>query len=270
MNRRPVCFNTIGLLVGLTGGLASFGQQPNYMPRKFVRAEDPTEFIEVKPAAHSGFIRSYLAEAVQIYDLDADSTTYMMNRQQALLCIEGQVKNDKRDGLFTSYLIDAADHSKRYKIWEQSFIDNKLNGQWRIYSVRGGLVRVQTYKNDSLNGISRTYWIDGKGIMDEKEYFNGQNKFMVRTYSKDGKPEKEVTMEKGVKNGVSKYYYPSGQLWMEEVFKGGKEWEVRGSFTAKGQRRKMGTLKNGNGTVIFYNEDGTVRETKTFVGGVAK
>ena len=42
------------------------------------------------------------------------------------------------------------------------------------------------------------------------------------------------------------------------------------SYLSTVQRRKAGTLHNGNGTIIYYNEDGTVREVKTFANGVAK
>jgi antitoxin component YwqK of YwqJK toxin-antitoxin module len=293
MKRQAVGMNIVTLVIGLTGWIGVRGQQPNYTFRKFVRDEDTTEFREIKPSG-DGFSRSYLSTVLQVYNVDDDSTTYMMNRQQALLCMEGQLRNNKREGLFTFYLIDNADHSKRYKVWEQNFVNNKLNGQWRTFTLRGGLVRFQTYLNDSLNGISRTYWIDGKGIMDEAEYFSGKNKFIQRTYYKDGKPESEMPYENGkpsgtVKryyetgtlqetqemksgraDGVRRYYYPNGRLWFDQVYKAGKNWEVRANYTANGQRRKAGTLHNGNGTVIFYNDDGTVREVKTYVNGEPK
>jgi antitoxin component YwqK of YwqJK toxin-antitoxin module len=293
MKWRAAGINIVTLLFGLIGWMGVTGQQPNNSFRKFVRDEDSTEFADLKPAG-DGSIRSYLSTVVQVYDLDDDSTTYMMNRQQVLLCIEGQLRNNKREGLFTAFLIDNADHSKRYKVWEQTFVNNKLNGQWRVYTLRGGLVRFQTYRNDSLNGISRTYWIDGKGIMDEQEYFSGKNKFIQRTYYKNGKIESEMPYENGKSNGtikryfetgtiqetqemkngraegVRRYYYPNGQLWIDQVYKTGKNWQVRANYTEKGQRRKAGTLHNGNGTIIFYNEDGTIREVKNYVNGVAK
>jgi antitoxin component YwqK of YwqJK toxin-antitoxin module len=293
MKRQGAGMNIVTLVIGLTGWIGVWGQQPNSTFRRFVRDEDTTEFREIKPSG-DGFSRSYQSTVLQVYDLDSDSTTYMMNRQQALVCIEGQLKNNKRDGLFTFYLIDNADHSKRYKVWEQTFVNNKLNGQWRTYTLRGGLVRFQTYRNDSLNGISRTYWIDGKGIIDEDEYFNGKNKYIQRTYYKNGKTESEMPYENGKPNGTNKryyetgamletqemkngradgerkYYYPNGQLGIDQVYKAGKNWAVRANYTEKGQRRKAGTLHNGNGTIVFYNEDGTVREIKTYVNGVAK
>jgi antitoxin component YwqK of YwqJK toxin-antitoxin module len=293
MKWRSICKTLVLSSFYSTGWSGAAAQESNASYRRFVREEDTTEFKDVRPAG-SGFMRSYETVVLQAYDLDADSTTYMMNRQQALLCSEGQLKNNKKEGLFSVYLIDNADHSRRYKIWEKTFVKDKLSGQWRVFTLRGGLVKFQTYRNDTLNGISRTYWIDGKGIMDEVEYFNGGNKFIQRTFFKSGKIESEMPyyngkssgiikryyetgtiqetqdMKDGRADGVRRYYYPNGQLWAEQVFKAGKNWEARASFTEKGQRRKAGSLKNGNGTLIYYNEDGTVREVKTFVKGVLK
>lgn len=267
MNSRPVTLLTMTILVGLAGRQSVSGQQIDF--HRFVRDEDAVELKAVKPAA-DGFSRTYEMEAVQVYDLDADSTTYVMNRQLVMLCVEGQLKDNKREGVFSFYLTDKSDQRKRYKIREQTFANNKLNGPSRIYTLRGGLVKIQTFKNDSLNGLNRTYWIDGKTIMDEREYVNGQNRYIQRTYYKNGKVESEISYENGHLNGVMKQYYPGGQLSVEQVYKAGKSWEIRGNFTAKGQRRKAGTLRNGNGTIIYYNDDGTVREVKTFVNGVAK
>ena len=293
MKSQPIRRIVLLSSISLVGAFGAAAQQGNGSFRKFVRIEDSTEFKDSKPVG-DGPVRTYETTVLQVYDLDADGSTYTANRQQALLCIEGQLKNNKKDGVFTCYLIDNADHSIRYKVWEQTFLNNKLNGQWRTYTLGGGLVKFQTYRNDSLNGVSRTYWIDGKSIMEETEYVNGRNKFIQRTYYKNGNVESEMPydngkttgtirryyetgkieevqeMKNGRADGVRKYYYPNGQLWGEQVYKAGKNWEIRSSFTSKGQRRKAGTLRNGNGTIIYYNEDGSVKEVKSFVNGVMK
>jgi antitoxin component YwqK of YwqJK toxin-antitoxin module len=279
----------LSVLFGISGWAGCFGQGL----RKFALVGDTAEFRSIRPEG-DGFTRDYVPTLVQVYDLDADSTTYVVNRQLVLLCIEGMQKANKKEGLYSYYLIDDANHSTRYKIWEKTYINNKLDGQWKVFTLRGGLVRFQTYRNDSLNGISRGYWIDGKGIMDEREYFNGKNKFIQRTYFKNGKTESEMPYQEGKPNGTikryyetgtlqetqemkngradgaRKYYYSNGQLWIDQVYKAGKNWEVRANYTEKGQRRRAGTLRNGNGTMIFYNDDGTVREVKNFINGVAK
>src|SRR6185436_4826346 len=128
----------------------SIAQQPRYTKKRFVDYDDPKEFVRVVPEKN-GLLRTYLLISPEIWDLDDEQSTYVKGGQQALVCIEGQRKNGRREGIYTAYLLDSADHKKRYKIWEQTYTGDKLNGQWKTYTLKGGLVRFQTYKNDSLD-----------------------------------------------------------------------------------------------------------------------
>lgn len=266
-------------------------QQPNYTFKHFVRYADTSEFKSVHPKGKNGLIRTYIESKVEIWDIDDDNTTYVKGTKPVLLCIEGQQKNGNREGVFSFYLVDSLDHSRRYKIMDQEFAHDKLNGQWKTYTLKGALVKFDTFRNDSLNGISRLYWIDGKKIWDEKEYFGNSTTFVQRFYYDNGKIKEEAPIvdgkvtgrgrkyyETGVLkeeayfkdahfDGTRKYYFPNGQLWIEEIYKEGKPWTVVANYTDKGQKRDPGTLKDGNGTVIFYNEDGTVREKTTYQNG---
>jgi len=80
-----------------------------------------------------------------------------------------------------------------------------LNGQWKTYTLRGTLVNFQTFKGDSLNGISRDYWIDGKTVMSEREFFNGNNKFLAREFGKNGRLESEIPYEDGTVRETKTY-----------------------------------------------------------------
>lgn len=268
---------------------SSFCQQPRYTFKSFVKILDTSEFKITAP--DNGSVRSYVFTNIQVWDIDDDSTTYMMGSTDAVVCFEGYQKNKKKEGVFSAYLIDSADHNKRYKIYEQTYENGKLNGQWRTYTLHGTLTNFRTYKDDSLNGVSRHFWIDGKSIMDETEYFDGHSKYIYREYNKSGKViseipyvnekiqgigkkyygdgtiQEQVEFTNGVFNGIRKYYYSNGQLWIEELYKEGKNWTVLGNYTQDGKKRDAGTLKDGNGTIIFYNEDGTVREVLNYLNG---
>lgn len=340
-------------------------QQPRYTIKKFLTTLDTNEFRIINPGAN-GFIRSYVITNVHVMDIDDDSTTMISGNENAVICFEGNLKNGKKEGVFSAFLIDGTDHKKRYRIWEQTYSNDHLNGQWRRYALRGVLLKFQTFKNDSLNGLSREFLIDGKTVISEQEYFgsrlnlisrnykngriksetpvqNGQregiaksyyengnlaqtvtfkkdslngisrdyeedgktismereyagtsNAFRGRKYYPNGKPEsevmikndqfegtctwyyengnlKQVTEYKNDKhNGSNKYYYSNGQLWVDIIFKDGLEWTVIGNYTKDGKKRDGGTLKNGNGTVKYYEEDGTLREVLTFVNGRLK
>jgi antitoxin component YwqK of YwqJK toxin-antitoxin module len=273
--------------------LSSFGQQPKYTPKSFARALNSKDLKNEK-LVKNGFQKSYIVnKSVGIMDLDDNKTTYVKFGTEALLCFEGEKKNDKREGVYNVYLIDSLDHSIRYRIWQQTFKNDKLNGPWLTYTISGTLANSQNFTNNNLDGISRYFWIDGKTVMSETEYFGDSTKFVERTFFQNGKVESETPYDHGnvtgkakkyyengalkdeaaLKNGqfdgTRKYFYPNGQLWIEQIYRDGKSWTVVGNYTDKGVKRDAGTLKDGNGTVIFYNEDGSVRETVKFINGDA-
>ena len=276
-----VCFALLSMLAQ--------SQQPSYTPKHFVKVKDTSVFKSVHPA--NRFVRAFVVTEVSIWDLDDDNKTFVRGGETALVCFEGQIKNNKNEGVYSAYLFDSANHSKRYKIYEQTYKNGKLNGQWRTFSLRGTLVNFQTYKDDSLNGLTKNFWIDGKTIMNEQEYFNGRSKHTDREFFNNGKVKSEIPVENdqlngtgkkyyedgtlqevanfknGVFHGSQKYYYPNGQLWSDLIYKDGKCWEAIANFTEKGVRRDAGTLRNGNGTVIYYNEDGSVREIQKYQNG---
>lgn len=267
-----------------------FGQQPRWTPKHYVSSFDSSEFKSTNPKK-DGFIRTYVLAHPQVFDIDDDSTTYIMGGVKALLCIEGQKINYERSGLFTVYLIDSIDHSKRYKLWEQEYLNDKLNGLWKVYTPHGTIARYQTFKNDSLNGASVDYWIDGKSIMQERIYSNGSSRYIQKDYFQNGKVsieiafingvpngknkeyysdgilKKEQVFKDGILNGEFKYYYPSGKIWIEWEMKNGLCWNVIANYKENGQKRNPGTLKDGNGTVILYNDDGSIREIETYING---
>lgn len=288
MNIKPAFFICLFIVP-----FVMLGQQPKYTFKKLASFYDTTQFKPVYPKKN-GVVKTYLVTDIQVWDIDDNNTTFIMGHVTALLCFEGHYKNDARDGVFNVYAIDSNDHSKRYKIWEQNYSNDKLNGRWLTFTLSGTLANFQTFKDDSLHGISRYFWIDSKTVVEEAEYFNGRNKFIQKLFSKDGQPEAEIPYEHGEINGTGKkyykdgtlmevaqfkdgefnglrkYYHPNGQLWIEQLYKEGKSWTVVANYTEKGQRRDAGTLKNGNGTIIFYNADGSVRETLTYVNGEEK
>jgi antitoxin component YwqK of YwqJK toxin-antitoxin module len=236
---------------------------------------------------------SYVQAYVTIYDIDDDKRGFIQIASKMLLCFEEMWKDGKKEGQCDVYVIDSLDHHHRYKIWEQHYKNDKLQGEWRHYTLAGTLKAVDNFENGVLMGLSRDYGIDGK-VIREREYLGSKDHFVEHILFPDGTLERTVPIENGKRNGVGrayyeggqlmeevhfkddqfhgsrKYFYPYGQLWIEQVYKNGLDWEVVSNFTEDGKRRDAGTLKNGNGTIIFYNEDGSVREVSTFVNGVQR
>lgn len=306
-------FLTILLATSITQ--ASIGQQPAYTKKYFASVLDTSEF-KLIPPSKNGYNSYFIVTEPEIWDTDDNNTTHVRGGgASAVVFIEGNYKNGKKEGVFSFFLIDSLNHSKRYKIWEQTYANDKLNGEWKTFNLKGTIVKVQNYKNDSLSGSSREFLIDGKTLMEEREYKNGGNEYIARSFYKSGKLQSEqsfkngevngfakeyyengrlkehMTIVQGVPNGTAiryyedgtikeeaillngnlhnkrKYYYPNGKIWIEQEYKNGMPWTILANYDQNGNIRNAGTLREGNGTVLLYNEDGSLRETLHYVNG---
>lgn len=277
------------LLLSLGLSLITCAQGPAYTIKHFVTKLDTTEFKPDGPRKN-GPVRTYIEVNTDIFDVDDNETTIVKGGVHALMYIEGNFKDGKKNGICRQYLIDSTNHKKLYLVAEQTLENDKLNGPWKMYNLKGTLARLISYKNDSLSGKCQDYWIDGKTIMHEDEFFDGRARFISREY-KNGKLVEESLVVKGetieikefyetgvlkdknsVKNGMRDglriYYYPDGKPWIEMIYKADKEWTVVNNYDSKGNKRNGGTLKDGSGTVIYYSDDTTIRETLTYKNGV--
>jgi len=268
--------------------LPARAQQPRYTPKRLVEERDSA-------VINAGFkddtsLRSCFVTGATLFDVDDDHTTPIMINARCLLSITGP-SGPKKEGRYTAYVFDR-DSSRKYRIWEQEYRDDKLNGTWKMYNLAGSQVSEQRFVNDSLDGMSRDYWLDGKTVIAEtvykggsrhyrrKEFYptgvlqretvvrNGKLNGTARQYYDNGKPREVAGFRDDEFDGVRQYYHPNGQLWQEQVFRKGKYWKAVANYTADGKKRDAGTLRNGNGTIIYYNEDGTVRDVRNIVNGV--
>ncbi len=259
--------------------------------KSFVRNINVREFKNVDPAG-DGFTRLYTVGGAEVYDIDENKV--VKNNITALLCLEGNKKNGLKDGSFSQYLIDSADHTKKYKIRELVYNNGKLDGKCKTFAITGLMIGYQNYKDDVLYGISRSFWVDGETITDEIEYLHGVGRYIKRSYYDNGEPCLEAMFENYVMSGPAKkfysngtlkefamfkngkfdgprrLFYPNAQLSTEEVFKEGKHWTIRNNYNREGYRRDGGTLTDGNGTLILYNENGTILEVKHYKNGDEK
>src|SRR6185436_2595413 len=135
----------IVLLFLLFVSVQVFSQQPRYTKKYFVSYHDTSEFKPIIPKK-DGFVRTFIISDALVWDTDDKNTTHVTgNAVNALIWIEGQYQNGKRNGLFKFYLVDSFDHTKKYRIWEQTFVNDRLNGEWRTFNLKGTMVSYQTY-----------------------------------------------------------------------------------------------------------------------------
>lgn len=168
-------------------------RQPDYTPKYLVSRLDRSEFKN--STADNGFSREYISLSPILYDVDDHATTRIKTVGPAIMCVEGTRKQGKKNGLFTFYVIDSLNHTKRYKIWEQDIVNDQLHGQWKMFDLSGNLVQTQTFSNDSLHGISKEYWINGT-VTEERNFVHGRMNFTLKQYTDFGVLEKEMAFVK--------------------------------------------------------------------------
>jgi antitoxin component YwqK of YwqJK toxin-antitoxin module len=254
-----------------------------------VRDRDSTTFKNITPGKN-GFTRLYQVVDPDVSFISGVSKTRIPLPGSVLICEEGNLVNGQRTGLFTTYVTDNTNHSKKYKIHEQNFKSGLLDGHWKAFDLGGTLKSDMMFTHGRQSGFSVYYGPDGKTATETCQFAN--DSMAVMTKFEDGKKQQVQTLVNGIKNGTGtvyyangsimstaiflngqfndtlKYYYPNGVLWTEEIFKNGLDWTVINNFDSTGKTRDAGTLKNGNGTRILYTEEGEVRQVVTYLNGM--
>ena len=107
------------------------------------------------------------------------------------------------------------------------------------YHVSGGVAAKEKIKNGDSIGYKKVYYQKGKH----------QLKWIFRQLEEEGETEKRL------KIGEWKTYYENGKLHQVQLYRLGKLMEITSSFDREGNAQPIGTLKNGTGTVLVYNEN---------------
>lgn len=148
-----------------------------------------------------------------------------------------------------------------------SYVDGELQGETKTYYKNGALHLTFTYLNGRVEGQMMGFYNDGK-LKFTDHYVNDTLQGPSVRYYPSGQVEEEFTYAAGEIHGTYRYYHPNGQLWVEWTYDNGKTMNVTGSYDAQGNPRDPGTLKDGNGTLLHYDENGRVYFVRTFKDGV--
>lgn len=122
----------------------------------------------------------------------------------------------------------------------------KLVGEWKTF-----------YNNSKIKCYNK---ISGKKETHFCNHKNG-NKQSIETYLIDDK------LEKKIREGKFEYYYDNKQLKRSFEWNNDRLLEVEGWYTKDGRKLNIGDFKQGNGTVIFYNDLNEVVLKKEFNDG---
>jgi antitoxin component YwqK of YwqJK toxin-antitoxin module len=285
---------TIVLSLGLA--LTSFCQQltlvkdsimSNYMQSGFSN----THFIPKGKKDSNGLKQGKWED----YEVAYDYVYVTLNRKPTqvyghyLLFGEGEYINGKREGRWTLYVIEDKTF-KKLRQQEVSYTKGVKDGLFTYVFPNGKTGVTGKYVANKTEGEVKSYYEDGKlygtryyegGLRTGRHTYlhpNGQLKLEhhftndtlngdYRTYYPDGKVQERFTYLMGKEDGIYSYYYGNGQLWIEKEYNNGLLMNVTGSYDTMGNPRDKGTIKDGNGTVNYFTEEGKLYAVQTFRDG---
>lgn len=204
---------------------------------------------------------------------------------------EGEFSAGKRTGEWSIYIIEDKTFKKilSKKLY---YTDGVPEGSLESFYPNGKLARTGNYVHGKLQDSSTVFYPDGE-IFARRFYKNNEKEGEQDYFFKSGKLKYTVLYAAGIREGRAikyyengqlnewstykadslqgayRYYYPDGKLWTERIYENGRLLNVTKLYGKDGNDLEKGTLKDGDGTVNFYSEEGKIYLTQTYKNGIA-
>ncbi len=189
-----------------------------------------------------GYVKKYSGDKVfneQLYSKGIKNGKSVGYYSNGIPDKELNFKNDTLDGIQKLYYENGNLRS------EANVTMGKYNGEYLEYFESGKLKRALHYANDTINGTETVYNEQGVIIS-------------------------ELQIKNEVFDGECKYYHDNGTLWTIRTFKAGNLWEVPLNQDKHGKKLDPGSIKEGNGTVNIYDENGALSDVWIVQDGKVK
>lgn len=240
----------------------------NYKESGFLR----TNFIPVGEIDAKYDKQGFWKDYIKINDYTYVST-YVSNEEKPLLITgnfliyeEGNYSNSEKIGKWLHFTIEDNTFKKILQK-EDNYIDGFLDGEFKYFFPNGNIALAGNRDRKNNETTIKTYYLDGE-IFGTGSYknnlINGTHTFFYR----DGTIMQKIKYDMGKKNGVEQFYHKNGQLWAEQIFKNDLLLNVKCNYTKNGKLRDKGTMKDGNGTVKLYTEEGKLYKIITYKKGL--
>ena len=194
--------------------------------------------------------------------------------------------NDKRGGNSVTYHPNGKIESKGM------YINNMKRGKWLWYFTSGNLMKEENYEMGKVSG-EVTYYYPSGNLLGKEFFSNGELSRPIICYDEEGKEilangsglmlryhssgklASRIAYRNGSRDGLSVWYYDNGleeeslnYRYDENSKPYGLRWEIVSSYHKNGKPREKGTLKEGNGSWIRYNDKGETTDVWHFRNGV--
>lgn len=152
---------------------------------------------------------------------------------------------------------------------EGILIRGKINGAYKTYYPNGQIECNCYYSKGKRDSIQVKYHANGQ-LNFIGFYRNGKQTGEQTDYYINGKIKNISFYKNGKQDGKSTFYFPNGNKWSELVYEKGKLINVLYNYDINGMPKDKGSLKDGNGTLYIYNEEGELTEIEHYKKGKLK
>ncbi|CAL67185.1 toxin-antitoxin system YwqK family antitoxin [Christiangramia forsetii] len=156
---------------------------------------------------------------------------------------EGNFEHGKETGTFKFYKKGFYDHPTAIMDFEQAqdsvhvtyyaqsgksisegmMLDKKREGKWVYYHQKSdSIMMIESYKNDKLNGLQKTYFTNGK-LAEKTNYVHSQKHGESLIYADNGQVTKELHYKEGELHGPAVYYTPKGIKTIQGQYQEGRK-----------------------------------------------
>ncbi len=259
-----------------------------YMENGYANKHFMPEGKEDENDLRQGFWKDY--EVILDYNVSISEGVPKQQFGYYLFYAEGKFVDGKRQGPWKFYVIEDKTF-KHFLNKEVSFVNGEMEGVCKHYFPSGKLASTDFRVAGQVEGEAKWYYENGKikgttqhkhNLRDGKsvyyypsgklhyeiDYVNDSLDGKWTAYYENGKVQETESYVKDAIHGTYKYFYENGQLWIEKEHLYGRLMNVKGSFDQSGNPRDFGTIKNGNGTVKYYTEEGRVYSVHTVENGI--
>lgn len=188
-----------------------------------------------------------------------EKTHYLVKRDNgSIQQVMPLMVNNEFNGTYVMY------HKNNVVSAVGEFYKNQINGRLAIFDKQGKLLTISVYSNNKLmsmevawdelgNELHFPNLIDGTGFVDY--------------YYPAGGVANHLEYKNGLIDGSWKIFHNNGQLKSHVIYKSGLPFSIEGSFNEDGSLKNIGTLKNGTGTYMFFDENDKLLFTQTYKNG---
>jgi antitoxin component YwqK of YwqJK toxin-antitoxin module len=153
-------------------------------------------------------------------------------------------------------------YTKTEKIGVQRFSRNK----------EGSLI-MGTYESDNpfskKNGMAIEWYPDGQ-VRIKTTFLNNKENGKRETFYANGQSQCNCHYKNDEKHGEQSVHWDNGQLYYKAIYEEGKLVNVLAYFNKNGQPLEIGSIKNGNGEWLQYDDNGQIEKIEIYENGKLK